>query len=84
MMAPLIIYPIATSFGLHSPITLYTVVLGTTLVWLVVTFLTSPVPDEKLKQFYEKVHPGGTGWERIAEQLPHVQGDSGFGRQFIN
>ncbi|MBP9005426.1 MAG: Na+:solute symporter, partial [Candidatus Marinimicrobia bacterium] len=43
MIAPLIIYPIARyKFGLQSPITLYPVVLGTTIVWLLVTFLTKP------------------------------------------
>jgi len=84
MIAPLIIYPIARyKFGLQSPITLYPVVLGTTIVWLLVTFLTKPEKDSTLTSFYRKVHPGGSGWKKIAEQLPDVKGDSGFGRAFI-
>ncbi|HMG32543.1 MAG TPA: sodium:solute symporter family protein [Blastocatellia bacterium] len=38
----------------------------TTLVWLVTTFLTRPEPEEKLKDFYRRVHPQGPGWGRIA------------------
>ncbi|HPC35195.1 MAG TPA: Na+:solute symporter [Candidatus Marinimicrobia bacterium] len=84
MIAPLIIYPIARyKFGLQSPITLYPVVLGTTIIWLLVTFLTKPEKDATLTTFYRKVHPGGIGWKRIVEQIPDVRGDSGFGRTFI-
>lgn len=85
MIAPLIIYPIARyRFGLESPISLYPVVLGTTIVWLVVTFLTEPEAEATLKAFYHKVHPGGLGWRRIAQLVPEVKGDSGFGRTFVN
>jgi len=85
MIAPLIIYPIARyQFGLQSPITLYPVVLGTTIIWLLVTFLTKPEKDATLSSFYQKVHPGGIGWKRIAIQVPEVKGDSGFGRTFVN
>jgi SSS family solute:Na+ symporter len=41
-------------------------VAGTTLVWLVVTYLTPPEPREHLKRFYERVRPGGWGWEEVA------------------
>ncbi|HEX9652072.1 MAG TPA: sodium:solute symporter family protein [bacterium] len=84
MIAPLIIYPIALAYGLRSPITLYPVVLGTTVIWLAATFVTKPVPNEILRKFYEKVHPGGVGWKAIAQQLPGVQSDSGFGRLFVS
>ncbi|MDZ7371723.1 MAG: sodium:proline symporter, partial [candidate division KSB1 bacterium] len=85
MIAPLIIYPIARfKFGLQSPITLYPVVLGTTIVWLVVTFLTCPTDKEKLHEFYRRVHPGGWGWRKIAAELPEVKSDSGYGRLFID
>ncbi|HPG38157.1 MAG TPA: Na+:solute symporter [bacterium] len=85
MIAPLIIYPIAKNvFGLASPITLYPIVLGTTLVWLVVTFITKPVPDSVLEKFYRRVHPGGLGWKRITQNLPDVKSDSGFGRLFLD
>jgi SSS family solute:Na+ symporter len=85
MIAPLVIYPIARwGFGLHSPITLYPVVFGTTIIWLVATFLTKPVDRRILVAFYEKVHPGGLGWRRIAADCPHVKSDSGFGGLFLD
>jgi solute:Na+ symporter, SSS family len=44
---------------------LLTTVAVTTVVWLVTTFLTSPVSDDVLAAFYEKVRPAGPGWSRI-------------------
>jgi SSS family solute:Na+ symporter len=41
-------------------------VIGTTAVWLVVTYLTPPEPEAHLKRFYERVRPGGRGWEEVA------------------
>ncbi len=85
MIAPLIIYPIARYWmGLHSPITLYPTVLGTTIVWLTVTYLTKPEPVEHLKAFYRKTHPGGLGWRYIENMLPDVKGDRGFGHMFMD
>jgi solute:Na+ symporter, SSS family len=41
----------------------------TTILWLVVAFL-SPVTDaETLRRFYEKVRPAGPGWRAIRERL---------------
>jgi solute:Na+ symporter, SSS family len=37
-----------------------------TLIWVTITFLTRPVPDETLLAFYRRVRPGGPGWRRIA------------------
>ena len=54
---------------------LVTVVLST-LVWVTVTFLTKPEPDEKLRSFYERVRPGGPGWARVSTAM-------GFGREQI-
>ncbi len=47
----------------------------TTLVWLVVTFLTKPVPQEKLLEFYRRVRPTVAGWRPIASQAPEVPPD---------
>ncbi|HTK95993.1 MAG TPA: sodium:solute symporter family protein [Terriglobales bacterium] len=38
----------------------------TTLSWLVVTFLTPPEPEAKLRAFYERVRPASIGWGPIA------------------
>jgi Na+/proline symporter len=40
----------------------------TTLVWLVVTYLTKPVAKEKLISFYQLVRPAGPGWKKIREE----------------
>ena len=41
------------------------VVLITTVVWLVVTFSTSPEDREVLLSFYKKTVPGGPGWKAV-------------------
>jgi len=85
MIAPLIIYPIARfQFGMQSPITLYPVVLGTSVVWLVVTFITRPTSRETLHKFFRKTHPGGVGWKKVARELPDVSGDSDFAKTFLD
>jgi SSS family solute:Na+ symporter len=43
---------------------IYTVT-GTTIVWLVVTFLTPPADRATLQAFYRKVRPAGPGWREI-------------------
>jgi len=42
-------------------------VASTTVVWLTVTYLTRPVPEETLLAFYHRVRPGGAGWRRVSE-----------------
>ncbi|MBN2263020.1 MAG: Na+:solute symporter [Prolixibacteraceae bacterium] len=85
MLAPYFIYPVLYyKFKLNFETSLIYIVVWSTLVWLAVTFLTKPTNNEKLKSFYSKVHPGGWGWKKIATQLPHIKGDSGYGRLFAN
>lgn len=85
MAAPLVIYPIARyGFGIEPPITLYPTVLGTTIVWVAVTFLTRPTDEATLVKFYRRTYPGGAGWKRVAGLAPDVKGDTGFGRLFVN
>lgn len=52
-------------------------VLGSTAVWVTVTFLTAPEKDDVLIKFYSKVQPAGYLWNRISIQynLPR-SGDS--------
>jgi len=54
---------------------LVTVALST-VVWLVVTFVTRPEPEAVLDSFYRRVRPGGRGWTRVAER-------AGFGHEGI-
>ena len=42
---------------------------GSTVVWLAVTFLTRPEPDELLRRFYLRVRPGGRGWLPVSASL---------------
>jgi Na+/proline symporter len=48
--------------------TLLIIVAVTTPVFLVVTYLTPPVHDETLRDFYNKVQPGHWGWRRVAQK----------------
>ncbi len=42
---------------------------ASTVVWLVVTFLTPPEDEEVLRAFYLRVRPGGPGWRRVSGSL---------------
>ncbi len=50
-----------------ATIMLLTVAIST-IVWLTVTFMTKPEPDEKLDSFYLRVRPGGFGWARVSRR----------------
>jgi Na+/proline symporter len=58
----------------------------TTIVWMVVTFITQPEPKEKLIAFYRRVRPEGPGWNGIAAEAglsrEHAQGRLSL--QFVN
>ena len=83
MIAPYFIYPILVfKYKLDFETTLIIIVAWSTLVWLVVTFLTKPTKRETLLSFYKKVHPGGVGWKSVAAELPDVKGDTGYLRMF--
>jgi SSS family solute:Na+ symporter len=60
--------------------TALTSTLVTTLVWVVVTFLTKPEPDTILTSFYRKVRPQVTGWRPIAALAPEVVETHDLGR----
>ena len=55
------------------------IVLITTVVWLVVTFVTKPDDDQKLIEFYKKTRPGGPGWKRIVN-LPDFKSEKGYNK----
>ena len=41
------------------------VVLVTTIIWVVATFMTKPESKDVLNSFYKKIQPGGPGWEKV-------------------
>ncbi len=51
------VFPAWTKFPL--------VVLITTIVWVLVTFLTKPEKNETLRDFYKQTTPGGPGWKKV-------------------
>jgi len=55
-------HPVDTSVSLVATVAI------TTVVWLVVTYLTAPVSRERLVAFYELVRPAGPGWRAIREE----------------
>lgn len=55
------------------------IVLITTIVWLLVTFMTKPDDDQKLIEFYKKTRPGGPGWKRIVN-LPGFKNEKGYNK----
>ncbi len=65
------------------PSALMITVAVTTPVFLVVTWLTAPVPDEVLRDFYLKVQPGQWGWRPIAEKY-HISRTPYLTRAFVN
>lgn len=44
------------------------VVVLTTIVWILVTYLTPPASDEKLRSFYSRIRPGGPGWKAVVDK----------------
>jgi SSS family solute:Na+ symporter len=49
----------------------------TTVVWLVVTFLTRPESKDTLVAFYRRTHPSAAGWRPIARLAPDVRPSTG-------
>ena len=43
-------------------------VTGTTIVWLITTFVTKPERMETLYEFFRLTHPGGPGWKKVVLQ----------------
>jgi SSS family solute:Na+ symporter len=72
-VAPFVIYAalkfgIPEAWGISSfPNSYFITIGGTTLVWLLVTFLTKPEPTAHLVAYHKQVQPGGW-WKPIAEK----------------
>jgi Na+/proline symporter len=85
MITPMIVYGII-KYGttIQFPQTLFYIVSATTIVWIIVTYLTKPTAEDTLKNFYRRIHPGGIGWKRIAAQIPEAIADTGYGGLFLD
>jgi Na+/proline symporter len=55
----------------------------TTLVWIAVTFVTKPEPQEVLLRFYRKVRPHAAGWRPIARLAPDIPPTRDLGRNLL-
>lgn len=51
------------------------IVVVTTTIWMLVTFLTPPESDATLRSFYKKIQPGGPGWRKVVKkaETAHVE-----------
>jgi len=67
MIASVIIAGFFT-FGTHSFEAHETIVIGallTSLVWILAAFFTRPTDQDTLISFYQKIQPGGPGWNKV-------------------
>jgi Na+/proline symporter len=60
------------------------IVFTTTLVWVVVTFLTRPESDATLERFYRRARPDARGWSRIAAAAGDVPRTKDLGASLVN
>ncbi|HET7321231.1 MAG TPA: sodium:solute symporter family protein [Longimicrobiaceae bacterium] len=91
MAAALVAFSVLTFGGIFDPTDplegtylMLTTTVITTVVWVVVTFLTPPTPEEKLEAFYLRVRPGGPGWGRIQRKLGFADPMAGGRLAFAN
>ena len=84
MLAPFVAYGYVKFFtDIQFPDSLFLIVGFTTIVWIVVTFLTKPTDMETLRKFFTRIHPGGW-WKPVADQLPNVKQDTGYSKLMVD
>lgn len=84
MVTPFLAYAFISLFtGISFPESLFYIVGCTTVVWIIVTFVTVPTDMDVLIRFFRRIHPGGL-WKPVARQVPDVVQDSGIGRLFVD
>lgn len=81
MVTPLVIYPLIRG-SVVFPETLFVIVAFSTEAWLITTIFSRPCEMAKLESFYRRVRPGGF-WKPVAERLPDVKPDTGYGYLFL-
>jgi Na+/proline symporter len=74
-------------FGGSAPVVFAKTTLATTAVttavWIAVTLLTPPEPEEILLPFYRKVRPHAAGWRHIAALAPDVPETRDLGKNLL-
>ncbi len=66
------------------PTNLFSVVLITTAVWLIVTYATRPTDSRHLDRFYRRIGPGGSGWKPVAMRNPDIVPDEGISKLLLD
>ncbi|MBC8043888.1 MAG: Na+:solute symporter [Rhizobacter sp.] len=85
MIAPFVAYTFIRLFTqIQFPESLFYIVAFTVAATLVVTFLTKPVSEEHLKNFYRQTRVGGAMWKKISALVPDVQSDKDFFFLFVD
>ncbi|WP_339835814.1 sodium:solute symporter family protein [uncultured Maribacter sp.] len=65
-LTPFGAYLFATDTGILPDWSEYIfIVVLTTLIWLIATFVTQPESKDTLRSFYIKIQPGGPGWAKV-------------------
>ncbi|WP_424003785.1 sodium:solute symporter family protein [Maribacter sp. IgM3_T14_3] len=65
-LTPVGAYLFATETGLFPDWSEYIfIVVLTTTIWLIATFMTQPESNDTLRSFYKKIQPGGPGWSKV-------------------
>ncbi len=65
-LTPIGAYLFATETGVLPDWSEYIfIVVLTTAIWLIATFMTQPESNDTLRSFYKKIQPGGPGWSKV-------------------
>ncbi len=84
MIAPFFAYILARFvFRWEFPTSFFFIVAGTTALWIIITFVTSPVERSVLESFFLRVRPDGPGWKPFRHLLPESRTRT-FGGYFLN
>ena len=60
--------------GMTTSVTYWNIIKFTSVVfltsasWIIVTFITRPINEETLRNFYRKIRPGGPGWKKVVDR----------------
>jgi len=84
LVTPFVVYPVVKMMGVQFPESLFYIVGINTVVWVAVTYLTKPEPEEKLISFYKRVYPGGRLWADYAKKSGITEKTGLFSVMFVN